>query len=186
MGDLILKLIDLGAHLIPFRIVRHWERGVYLVCGRYWRTVGPGLKLVVPFLCEVCRVPVVPEVYLTPLLSVTLRDGRALTFSASVTVVVTDAAKAFLELGHYAETVQEIAAAVLAEGLADADPRRFDPAHGKRDRLLADLRADVNAEIARYGLEVTAVRMNSFVLNPRTLRLLLDRAVLPQQPPAAP
>jgi regulator of protease activity HflC (stomatin/prohibitin superfamily) len=178
MGDLLLRLLDFAGALSPVRIVRHWERGVYLVCGKCRGTVGPGLKLVVPGLCEIIRVPVVPEVYPTSLQSVTLRDGSTLTFSASVTVVVRDAERAYLELGHYTETVQEIAAAILAEGMADADPDRFDPARGKRDRLLAEIRDEINAAIEPYGLHASTLRLNNFVRGVRTIRLLLDRAVL--------
>lgn len=182
MTELFIKLLDWISALSPLRIVRHWERGVYLVAGKHRGTVGPGLKLVVPGLCEIIRVPVVPEIYTTPLQTVTLRDGSALTFSASATVIVTDPAKAFLELGHYTETVQEIAAAVLAEGLADADPKRFDPERGKRDRLLDEQRAAINAAVNVYGLEVTALRLNNFARGVRTIRLLLDRAVLGERP----
>lgn len=178
MTDLLLKLLDVAGALVPLRIVRQWERGLYLVAGRYWRTVGPGPKLVLPGVCEVIRVSVVPEVYCTPLQTITLRDGSTLTFSASVTVIVTDAAKAYIELGHWTETVVEIAAGVLAEGLADAEPERFDPARGKRDRLLSEQRAAINGEIGRYGLEATELRLNNFARGVRTVRLLLDRAVL--------
>lgn len=181
MTEVFLKLIDIASSLVPVRYVRQWERGLYLVCGRYWRTVGPGPKLVLPGVCEVVRVPVVPEVYASPLQTVTLRDNSTLTFSASATVVVTDAAKAYLELGHYTETVQELVAAMLAEGLADADPERFDPARGKRDRLLNEQREEINGELARYGLQVVTLRLNNFVRGVRTVRLLLDRAVLTQQ-----
>lgn len=178
MGDLLLKLIDMAGSLAPFRTVPAWSVGLYMVFGKCRGVVGPGLKLILPGACEVIKVSVVPDVYVSPLQSVTLRDGSTLTFSASVTVVVTDARKAYLELGHYTETVQEIAAAVLAEGMADADPERFDPARGKRDRLLAELREEINAAIGCYGLTATALRLNNFVRGVRTVRLLLDRAVL--------
>jgi regulator of protease activity HflC (stomatin/prohibitin superfamily) len=178
MADLLLKLIDHLAAIVPLRIVRHWERGVYLVAGKHRGTVGPGLKLVIPGICEIIRVAVTPEVYTTPLQTITLRDGSALTFSASAVVIVTDAAKAYLELGHYIETVQELVAAILSEGLADAEPERFDPARGKRDRLLDEQRRKINAELDRYGLRVESLRLNNFARGVRTVRLLLDRAVL--------
>lgn len=180
MSELLLKLLDFAGALSPLKIVPSWCHGVYLVAGKHRGTVGPGLKLVIPGLCEIIRVSVVPEVYPTRLQSVALRDGKVLTFSASVTVIVTDAAKAYLELGHYTETVQEIAAAILAEGMADADPDRFDPARGKRDRLLAEIRAEINKTIEPYGLSATALRINNFVPGVRTVRLMLDSAVLGQ------
>jgi hypothetical protein len=160
------------------RIVAEWEMGVYLVAGKYRGTVGPGLKLVFPGLCDVRCVPVVPEIYSTSLQSVTLRDGSNLTYSASITVVVRDAAAAYCKIGHHAETVVELAARIVSEGLADADPERFDPARGKRDRLLNELREDINEVCNRYGLDVTCLGFNNFVRGVRTVRLLLDQAVL--------
>jgi regulator of protease activity HflC (stomatin/prohibitin superfamily) len=179
VAELLRFVLDAIERLAPVRVVRAWEVGLYLVAGKYRGAVGPGLKLVVPFLCEVVRVPVVPEIYQTPLQSVTLRDGTVLTFSASVTLVVTDAARAYLTVGHYQETVVELAAALLAEGLADADPERFDPARGKRDRLLEELRKELDLAAAEYGMSALALRVNNFVRGVRTVRLLLDGAVLP-------
>lgn len=184
MGDLLAKIVDYLHLLTPLRTVRAWERGVYLVAGRYWRTVQPGLHLVIPGLCEVCRVSVVPEVYPTPLLTVGLRDGSIAAFSASVMVVVSDPAKAYLELGNYRETVVEIAAAMLAEGLADADPERLDPARGKRERLLRELCDDLNTELGKYGLTALSVRLNNHIPRVRTVRVLIDPAaiVAPHKP----
>ncbi len=178
MADLLKLLMDLLQPLWPFRLVWTWQVGLYYFAGRYQGTVGPGLKVIVPYLCDVKYISVVPEIYTTPLQTVTLRDGSPLTYSASVTVVIRDANAAYNRLGRYAETVVEMAAAILSEGLADADPDRFDPARGKRDRLLSELRADINDAAREYGLEVTALRVNNFVRGARTVRLLLDRAVL--------
>jgi regulator of protease activity HflC (stomatin/prohibitin superfamily) len=181
MGELLSKLLDYAAQLAPVRIVPAWCVGLYMVAGKCRGVVGPGLKLVVPGLCQVIKVATVPEVYLSPLQTVTLRDGSTLTYSASVTVVVTDARRAYLELGHYTETVQEIAAAILSQELAAADVERFDPARGKRNRLLEELRLEINDAISPYGLVATALRLNNFVRGVRTVRLLLDRAVLGEQ-----
>lgn len=183
MAELVKLLVELLTMLWPFRIVWRWQRGVYFVSGRDVATVGPGLKLVFPFLTDVKMVSIVPEVYTTPLQIVTLRDGRSLNFSASVTVVVRDARAAYTKIGHWAETVVELAAAVLAAELADVEVERLDPKRGRRDRLLAELQGSINETIREYGLEVITLRMNNFAIGLRTLRLLLDRAVLHPQPP---
>jgi regulator of protease activity HflC (stomatin/prohibitin superfamily) len=185
MGDILAKLVDYLHHLTPVRVVRPWERAVYLVGGRYWLTVGPGLKLVIPGLCEVRRVSVVPEVYVTPLLTVTLRDAATVAFSASVMVEVADAAKAYLEIGNYRETVVEIAAAVLAECMGDADPVRLDPARGKRERLLEEWREELNGQLMPFGLLVRSVRLANYVRGVRTYRLLTDPAAVQSAVPMA-
>lgn len=178
MTEVLRLLLDLLQPLWPLRIVWEWQRGLYFVGGRCVGVVGPGLKVVVPYLCDVRPVSVVPEIHQTPLQTVTLRDGSALTYSASLTVVVNDPRAAYTRIGHYAETVVELAARVLSEGLADADPKRFDPARGKRDKLLDELREEINQACGAYGLAITALGLNNFARGVRTVRLLLDRAVL--------
>lgn len=178
MGEFLRLLLDFAAHLSPVRIVYSWQRACYFVAGRLVGVVGPGLKVVVPYLCDVRPVSVVPAVYGTPLQTVTLRDGRTLAFSASVTVQVTDPAAAYTTLDHYEETVVEIAAGVLSDGLANADSDRFDPAPERRGLLLIELRDEVNAAIRHHGLSVSAVRLNNFVLGVPTVRVLADRATL--------
>lgn len=178
MLELIRLLIDTAGQLLPFRIVPQWARGVYLFCGRHQFVCGPGLKLVFPGLCDVRIVPVVPEIETTSLQSITLRDGRSLTYSVSITVVVTDANLAYNTVGHWSETVVELAARKASEILADAEPERFDPARGKRARLIEEIRTELNDAVKVYGLSVPALGLNNFALGVRTIRLLLDKAVM--------
>ena len=178
MFELVRLLLDTCGQLLPFRIVPQWCRANYYFCGRHQFQTGPGLKIILPYFCDVKCVPIVPEVGTTPLQSVTLRDGRHLTFSASVTFKVTDANLAYNTLGHWTETVMELAAGILSDGLADAKPERFDPAHGKRDNLIEEMRKDIDAAVQVYGITIMAVRLNNFALGVKTVRLLVDKAVL--------
>lgn len=178
MTDLIRLLIEVVTAVCPVRVCWQWQRSLYFICGRYQWTGRPGIKLVIPGLCDVKCVSVVPEIMTTQMQSVTLRDNRVLTFSASITVVVVDAAKAYNSLGHYTETVVELASRLLADRLADADPERFDPARGKRGRLMEELRGEVDTACREYGLSITGLGFNNFLLGVRTVRLLLDQAVM--------
>lgn len=177
MLELLRFALDVAGNLLPFRVVWQWQRGLVYLCGRYQYTTGPGLKLVVPYLSDVRCVSVVPEIYTTPLQTITLRDGRALTYSASLTVTVVDPHLAFNTLGHWSETVVEMAARQLSVGLAAAEAERFDPTRGKRDRLVEELRKEIDAATRVHGLEVSAIGLNNFALGVRTVRVLLDKAI---------
>ena len=178
MPELLRLIIDLLTPLWPLRIVWEWQRGLYYIAGRCMGEVGPGVKAVVPYICDVKCVSIVPEIYTTPLQTITLRDKSNLTYSASLTVVVKNPRAAYNLIGHYEETIVELAARILSDGLADADPERFDPARGKRERVIDELRQEINKAASLYGLEITGLGMNNFARNVRTIRLLLDRAVL--------
>ena len=179
MAELLKLVLDLIEKLAPLGKVSTWERGCYFVAGRFQGTVGPGVWPLIPWLCELPTVSMVPSIHGTPLQTVTLRDGRALTFSATVTVQVDDAAKAWNTVERYSETTMELVGALLAEQLADVDPDRFDPARGKRDRLLEELRAEADAATAAFGVRVRAIRFGNFAVGVRTLRLLTEPAALP-------
>lgn len=178
MLEVIRLIIDTIGAVVPFRLVFQWQKGLYYFCGRYQFTTGPGLKIICPGLCDVKLVSIVPEIHTTPLQTITLRDGRNLTYSASLTVVVVDANLAWNTLGHFEETVVELAARLVSVGLADAEAKRFDPTRGMRDRLVEELRAEIDAAVKVYGVSVTALGLNNFALGVRTIRLLLDRAVI--------
>lgn len=179
MAELLRLLLDLLERLAPAAKVNPWEVGVVSIWGRYWRTVRPGIYPVIPWLVDVHCVSIVPAIHGTPLQTITLRDGRALTFSATVTVQVDDAARAWNTVDRYAESTMELVSALLAEHLADVDPDRFDPARGKRDRLLAELASEADAETQRFGVRVRAIRFGNFAVGVRTLRLLTEPAALP-------
>lgn len=85
---------------------------------------------------------------------------------------------AYTRVDHFHETVIELAARILSEELEDADVERFERSYGKRTRLMDEFRKTINEECRGYGLEVVALGMNNFVRGVRTVRLLLDKAVL--------
>jgi hypothetical protein len=134
MPELIRALAELLQSLWPLRSVWQWQRGVYYVCGRYWRTVGPGVWPVIPWFVDVRPVNVAPAIHHTALQTVTLRDGRTLVFSATITSEVEDAAAAYNRVDRWGEAVVELVAGLLSERLADADPARFDPSPGVAGR----------------------------------------------------
>lgn len=179
MTELVRLIWELASTLVPFRLVRQWEHGVYFWCGRYQFTAHPGLLVVVPYLCDVKCVSMVPEIETTPLQTVTMRDGRTITYSASLTIKVVDAAAAYNRVGHWSETTVELAAGVISEHFGDEDPVRIvDPSRGKRDNVLEEVREEINKKLADYGVVVEAIRLNNFVLNVRTVRLLLNNATI--------
>ncbi|HET6576476.1 MAG TPA: SPFH domain-containing protein [Fimbriiglobus sp.] len=177
MSDLIRLLIEIWAAVWPFRLVRSWQQGVWFVCGRYWRTVGPGCWPVVPFFMELRPVEVVPSIWATPLQAITLRDKRALTYSAMVTVRVEDPAAALNLVDEWPESTLELVSGQLSETLAEVDPEGFDdPSYKKRANLMERIREAADAETRKFGVRVEKVRFNNFAVGVRTVRLLIDRA----------
>lgn len=173
MSDFLRLLLDAIAYIWPLRIVKEWERGGYLVCGRWRREVGPGLYPVVPWFTEVMELSVAEAIVGTGRQDITLSDGSTLSFSATATVGVCDIKLALTAVDSVTETTQELLASVLADKLAEVDAARLTPE--KRGRLFADLKRWVATEAALYGIEVRTVRFTSFLLNTKAHRLIIDQ-----------
>jgi regulator of protease activity HflC (stomatin/prohibitin superfamily) len=176
IGDFLGKLLELIEYIWPIRRVWQWESGGYYIAGRFWKRVGPGLHFVVPWFMDVRAISTVKAIVTTPRLDITLRDGSVLTFAAAATCQVIDIDLAVNTVENYTETTQELLAAVLADKLASVDVARMEPEN--RGRLMSSLSKWVQEEAATFGVEVTKVRFVSFVLRPRTFRLLQDQAAM--------
>lgn len=170
------RFIDSIKYLWPLRIVMEWERCNYYWCGRFWRTMGPGLKIVPPFFAEIRYESVVPTIFVTPMQSIMLKHGGTLTFSATITLSVVDLDKAFNKVEKWAQTSTELASGLLADKLADSDSGLFEPE--KRGRLIGACKQSLNAALAEYGVKVHALRFNNFVQNVRIYRLFNDNAYI--------
>lgn len=170
-------LIELVKLLWPFRIVAEWEEACYYRFGKYWKTVGKGMYLVLPWFFSLHEVSIQPAIISTGRCDITLADGRELSFDATAWARVADTYKAINTVDDYRETSQEILASVMADKLGEVDPERLKPA--KRGRLFSDLRKWVAEEAAEKGIEISKVRFKSFVFPKRTYRLLIDQGPAP-------
>ncbi len=170
MTDLARFLIELLQTLWPLRQVDQWESGVRFWLGRTVGIVGPGFYWVIPYFGDVKPVSVVPAVLSTPLLTITLVDGKTCTYSLSAVLKVVDAELALCAVDDYTETSQELLTSIPAAALAEVAAERLEP--DSRGRLIAALRKQVNTELKEYGLEVSSLRFTNFALNLKTIRLL--------------
>lgn len=167
IGRFILEVLEF---VWPFRKVMAWERGVLFVFGRYRRTLEPGVYPIVWWFAEVRPVEVVRDNWTTPLQTITVRDGGTLTFSATASLEVFDAAEALTKVVDHAESAMEDVSAILADKLADLDAARLEP--DRRRALLKTCTAAVNETLGSYGMRVTNLRFNNFIRDIRAYRLL--------------
>lgn len=162
--------------LWPFREVAPWDRGVYVVCNRWIFDVGPGVYFVVPWFVEISSACVVPTFFWSPLMTITLMDGRALSFSVSAEVCVVDARAAVLRVSDYRESVTEAVSSVVSEELSETDPEALSTLRGRRAVLRRVAKA-ANEAVARFGVEVRGLRFANFAFV-RTYRLLNESATV--------
>jgi regulator of protease activity HflC (stomatin/prohibitin superfamily) len=169
----IQALLDFIGKFWPLVIVEQWERGGYYVGGKWWKEVGPGIKVVMPWFTHVESVTIVPALVDAGRQDITLRDGSNLSFSATATLCVVDVNKALNSIDQYHEACRELIGSYLAEKLSTLPIEKFDP--DKRSTTMRQLRDGLHNEAAEFGIEVTKLRFTSFVRNLRTYRLLVDQ-----------
>lgn len=172
----LATLFEFLANFWPLAKVEQWERGVYYVWGHALkRTLGPGIYPFIPWFMDVRPVSMVSAPLSTPLLNVTLSDGRTLGYSVTSVVVVRDAWHALNSIDDYRESTSEIIASKVSEKLAEVDAGRLDSE--RRKRLLSDLLRWVNEDTQAFGVEVLALRFTNFAIDQRAYRLLVDTAL---------
>jgi regulator of protease activity HflC (stomatin/prohibitin superfamily) len=172
MGDFLRVLVDVLTYVWPFRPVEHWERGVYYVMGKAWKTVGPGRWPVVPYFMDVRSASVVPDPIIGPKQDVTLADGTTVTFCASIIYVVEDAEQALNEIHDYPKAVMEIMQRTVAMRLQAETAVKFTPA--ERGLFLGGILQTINAETRVFGVRARKLAFTSFIMNVATMRILSD------------
>ena len=173
MGELVRLVIDTIAYIWPFRIVKQWERGGYMVVGKWHHEVGPGLYLVVPFFTDVHAVPVTGSRVGTGRQDLTLFDGSTLSFTATVWAEISDVRAAICDVTNYDDTAQEDLTAVLSNELAELDPDRLRPR--RRGALFKELEKKIAEAHAEYGVKSSDLSFGSFVLGLKVHRHLIDQ-----------
>ena len=121
MGELVRLVIDCIAYIWPCRIVKQWERGGYMVCGKWKKEVGPGLYLVLPFFTDVHAVSIAGSRVGTGRQDLTLFDGSTLSYTATVWAQVVDVRAAVCDVNNYDQTTQEDLMSALSDELAELD-----------------------------------------------------------------
>lgn len=169
MGDFLRLLLDSIEYLWPLQVVEPWERGVYLVCGRVWRDVGPGIYLRLPFFTKIRTANVVAEAKLTEPHTVNLRGGDSVTFALKFDVCVVDTRAAVVGVIDYEPKAVIDTIGVASEHLAALT--RVPATHLRREALREAIEAAATAHALRYGVEIRELTFPVFVRNMRTYRL---------------
>ena len=83
------------------RIVRPWEKGLIQHLGRYQRTAGSGLTLIIPFLDRILKVDMREQVVDVPPQQVITKDNVVVEVDAVVYYEVTDPVKVSYNVANF-------------------------------------------------------------------------------------
>lgn len=165
----ILGLLVVGN---SFRLVQQYQRGVVLRFGRLLPEVRePGLRMIIPFVDQMTRVPVQTVVMDVPSQGAITRDNVTLSVDAVVYFRVKDPAKAVVNVENYIGAVSQVAQTSLRSVIGRAD---LDTILGDREKVNSELRAVIDTPTEEWGITVDRVEVKDVSL-PETMRRSMSR-----------
>ncbi|HJS32847.1 MAG TPA: slipin family protein [Alphaproteobacteria bacterium] len=170
LAPLVLVLLLIG---YSFRILREYERGVVFTLGRFWKTKGPGLIVLVPFVQQMVRVDLRIRVLDVPTQDVISRDNVSVKVNAVIYYRVLDAQKAIIQVETFTEATSQLAQTTLRSVLGQHD---LDEMLGERDKLNADIRRILDEQTDAWGIKVSNVELKHVDLNENMIRAIAKQA----------
>lgn len=165
----VLVLVTAGAGV---RLVQQYQRGVVLRFGRLLPAVRePGLRLLIPFVDQMTKVPVQTVVMDIPAQGAITRDNVTLSVDAVVYFRVTDPAKAVVNVENYLGAVSQVAQTSLRSVIGRAD---LDTMLSDREQVNAELRAVIDTPTEEWGVSVDRVEIKDIAL-PEGMRRSMSR-----------
>lgn len=177
MGDIVSLILQNLATLLPFVIIKDFERGVRwcftLRKGVVVQEMKPGFRWKLPLRhdCEV--MPVAPEVFNLPSQTARCKDNKHVIFSCNITLRTRDVVKRWCNVQEFETSVQDYAMTHLHRMVAKKNAGEIDlPA------LERSLKESLDGKLAEWGAEVLFVGFTDFVEAGAIARIFQNEGVI--------
>jgi len=138
------------------RTVRPWEKALIERLGKYQRTVGSGLTLIVPFLERMIKVDMREQVVDVPPQQVITKDNVAVEVDAVVYYEVTDPVKVTYNVANFYVAATKLAQTNLRNLIGDL---ALDESLTSRELINTKLREILDDATDKWGTKVTRVEL---------------------------
>ena len=166
----VVVLIILGKAL---RVLKEYERGVVLRLGKFHMTKEPGLRLIIPWIDKMTKIPIRIVTMDVPSQEVITKDNVSVKVNAVVYFRVMDPEKAFLEVEEYLQATSQIAQTTLRSVLGQAE---LDELLSNREELNMELQTIVDKLTDPWGIKVTTVEVKDVELTEELKRAMAKQA----------
>lgn len=167
LAFLVLTVVGAGVQL-----VQQYQRGVVLRFGRLLPAIRePGLRIIVPFVDRMTKVPVQTVVMDVPSQGAITRDNVTLAVDAVVYFRVSDPAKAVVNVDNYLGAVSQVAQTSLRSVIGRVD---LDTMLSDREQVNDELRAVIDTPTEAWGVSVDRVEIKDIAL-PEGMRRSMSR-----------
>lgn len=166
-------LLILLVILLSIKIIAEYERGIVLNLGKYSRTLGPGVNLVVPFIETLIKVDIRITTVDVPQQEVITKDNVPVGINAVVYFQVERAEDAVLKIQNYAYAVAQYAQAALRDVIGGVE---LDTLLGERQQIAQEIKQIVDEETNAWGINVTAIKIQDIELPADMKRAMAKQA----------
>ena len=143
------------------KIIDQYERGVVLTLGSFSGILGPGLRVVIPFLQRLIRVDLRITTADIPKQEVITKDNVPAGINAVVYFQVEKPDDAVLKIQDYYYAVTQYAQTALRDVIGGIE---LDSLLTEREKVAEQIQALVDKETAEWGVNVTAIKIQDIEL----------------------
>jgi len=171
----IIPVVIVVIIILPntLRILKEYERGVVLRLGRFHMTKGPGLRVLIPWIDRMTKMPLRIVTMEVPAQEVITRDNVSVKVNAVIFFRIVDAEKAFLEVEEYLKATSQIAQTTLRSVLGQAE---LDDLLAKRESLNMRLQTIIDSLTEPWGVKVSTVEIKDVELTEELKRAMAKAA----------
>jgi regulator of protease activity HflC (stomatin/prohibitin superfamily) len=138
------------------RIIRPWQKGLIERLGRYQRTAGSGLTVILPFLDRLIKVDMREQVVDVPPQGVITKDNVVVEVDAVVYYEVTDPIKVTYNVANFYTAATKLAQTNLRNLIGDM---ALDESLTSREIINSKLRQILDDATDKWGTKVTRVEL---------------------------
>lgn len=138
------------------KIVRPYEKGLIERLGKYQRTAGSGLTIIIPFLETIAKVDMREQVVDVPPQGVITKDNVVVEVDAVVYYEITDPVKVSYNIADYLMAVTKLAQTNLRNLIGDLT---LDESLTSRELVNTKLRTILDDATDKWGAKVTRVEL---------------------------
>lgn len=153
---ILLALFVVVVALMGLRIVQPYEKAVVERLGRYVRTAGSGLTIIIPFVDRLEKVDMREQVVDVPPQEVITKDNVVVTVDAVVYYEATDPVKLVYQVADFYTAATKLAQTNLRNVVGDME---LDEALTSRERINAELRTVLDDATDKWGTRVVRVEI---------------------------
>jgi regulator of protease activity HflC (stomatin/prohibitin superfamily) len=177
MGGLGFVLFLLVVFIIfaatSLRVLREYERAVVYTLGRFTSVKGPGLVILIPGVQQMVRVDLRVRTIDVPSQDVISKDNISVKVSAVVYFRVFAPENAINKVADFMRATSELAQTTLRSVLGKHE---LDEMLSERDKLSADIRQILDAQMDQWGIKVANVELKHIDIAESMIRAIARQA----------